>query len=37
MLLTFKNLCFGDFPAGPVVKNLPSNAGDTDSIPGRGN
>ena len=26
----------GDFPDGPVVKNLPSNAGDEGSIPGRG-
>ena len=26
----------GDFPGGPVVKNPPSNAGDVDSIPGRG-
>ena len=25
-----------DFPAGPVVKNLPSSAGDVGSIPGRG-
>ena len=25
-----------DFPGGPVVKNLPSNAGDTGLIPGRG-
>ena len=25
-----------DFPGGPVVKNLPANAGDTDSIPGPG-
>ena len=25
-----------DFPGGPVVKNLPSNAGDTGSIPARG-
>ena len=25
-----------DFPGGPVVKNPPSNAGDTGSIPGRG-
>ena len=25
-----------DFPGGPVGKNLPSNAGDADSIPGRG-
>ena len=25
-----------DFPGGPVVKNPPSNAGDTSLIPGRG-
>ena len=25
-----------EFPGGPVVKNLPSNAGDMDSIPGPG-
>ena len=25
-----------DSPGGPVVKNLPVNAGDTDSIPGPG-
>ena len=25
-----------DFPGGPVVKNLPSNAEDEGSIPGRG-
>ena len=25
-----------DFPGGPVVKNLPSKAGDMGSIPGRG-
>ena len=25
-----------DFPGGPVVKNPPSNAGDTSSIPGQG-
>ena len=24
----------GDFPGGPVVKNLPSNAGNAGSIPG---
>ena len=24
----------GDFPDGPVVKNLPCNAGDMGSIPG---
>ena len=27
---------YRDFPGGPVVKNLPSNAGNTSSIPGRG-
>ena len=26
----------GDFPGGPVVKNLPYNAGDLGSIPGQG-
>ena len=26
----------GDFPGSPVDKNLPCNAGDTGSIPGRG-
>ena len=26
-----------DFPGGPVVKNLPSNAGDASLIPGLGN
>ena len=26
---------FWDFPGGPVVKNLPHNAGDANSIPGR--
>ena len=25
-----------DFPGGPVVKNLPSSAGDVGSIPGQG-
>ena len=25
-----------DFPGGPMVKNLPANAGDTGSIPGLG-
>ena len=25
-----------DFPSGPVVKNLPSNAGDMGLIPGQG-
>ena len=27
---------FRDFPGGPVVKNLPSNAGDSGWIPGQG-
>ena len=26
----------GDFPGGPMVKNLPCNAGDVSSIPGQG-
>ena len=26
----------GDFPGGPVVKNLPTNAGEVGSIPGQG-
>ena len=26
----------GDFPGGPVVKTLPSNAGGVGSIPGQG-
>ena len=25
-----------DFPGGPVVKNLPANAGDMGSVPGLG-
>ena len=29
-------LRFQSFPGGSVVKNLPMNAGDTDSIPGLG-
>ena len=32
----FKNVIVGDFPGGPEVKNLPTNAGDTSSIPGPG-
>ena len=27
---------YGDFPGGPVIKNLPFNAGDTGAIPGWG-
>ena len=30
------NMINGDFPGGPVVKNLPCNAGDAGLIPGRG-
>ena len=29
-----KKLKIWDFPSGPVVQNLPANAGDMDSIPG---
>ena len=32
---TQKRYC-GGFPGGPVVRNLPANAGDTGSIPGLG-
>ena len=31
-----KNPTRGNFPGGPVVKNLPCNAGDVGSIPGQG-
>ena len=31
-----KNVMSWDFPGGPVVKNLPSSAGDAGSIPGWG-
>ena len=30
-----KLLYFGDFPGGPVVKNLPCSAGDVGSVPGQ--
>ena len=33
---TFHKRCNRDFPGGPVVKNLPFNAGDIGWIPGRG-
>ena len=42
MFLCWKRIYFnqkietGDFPGGPVVKNLPSNAEDACSIPGQG-
>ena len=31
-----KNQSMGDFPGGPVIKNLPSNSGNVGSIPGQG-
>ena len=31
-----KNQKAQDFPGGPVLKNLPSNAGDVGLIPGKG-
>ena len=34
-VLTLKNI-IQDFLGGPVVKNLPANAGDLGSIPGPG-
>ena len=30
-----KKIQSGDFPGGPVVKNLPSSAGDSGLIPGQ--
>ena len=33
---TVINSEWGDFPVGPVVKTLPSNAGDVGSVPGQG-
>ena len=33
--ISFKNVHKQDFPGGPVVKNLPFNAGDVSSIPGQ--
>ena len=33
---TLKNSLNGDFPGGPVVKTLPSDAGGAGWIPGRG-
>ena len=35
MWVNLKHHCRG-FPGGPVVKNLPANAGDDSSIPGPG-
>ena len=31
-----KNLTHSAFPGGPVIKNLPANAGDASLIPGLG-
>ena len=38
IILTFKmgKKKKNDFPGGPLVKNPPSNTGDTDLIPGQG-
>ena len=33
--LAIRKIKIGDFPCGPVVKNLPSSARDVGSIPGR--
>ena len=32
----YQKLIWGDFPGGPVVKTLPSNAEGVGSIPGQG-
>ena len=34
--MKFKNSSSWDFPGGPVVQTLPSNAWDVSSIPGQG-
>ena len=34
--ISISNSLYWDFPGGPVVKNPPSNAGDTGSIHGWG-
>ena len=34
--LKLKKIIVRDFPGGPVVKTLPSNAGGQGSIPGQG-
>ena len=36
VLIPHKRASPGDFPGGPVVKNPPSNAGDTGSLLGQG-
>ena len=36
LLQTIKSWGYWDFPGGSVVKTLPFNAGDVDSIPGEG-
>ena len=34
--MNLKDIILGDFPGGPVVKNLPSNVGDQGLIPESG-
>ena len=34
--MVLRSMLLGDFPGGPVVENLPSNAGDLGPIPGWG-
>ena len=36
MIKIYQEYVFWDFLGGPVVKNLPTNAGDAGLIPGRG-
>ena len=36
MYISIKSHVLGDFPGSPVVKNLPSNAGDVGWTPGQG-
>ena len=36
LIIINPHLSFQGFPGGSVVKNLPANVGDTDSIPGSG-
>ena len=35
-VMPLKTIVLRDFPGGPVVKNLPCNAGDASLIPGLG-
>ena len=36
IFLKYENDYSGDYPGGPVLNNLPSNAGAVGSIPGQG-